>query len=86
MLNLYYGDLLACRERGDDWRPRRPAKAARLRDLAGRRTTRSLLDDITRLERAKGDIDRNLNLGLTMAALLQGLVSNAEQDRAATGP
>ncbi len=86
MLNLYYGDLLACRARGADWQPRRPAKAARLRDLAGRRSTRSLLDDITRLERAKGDIDRNLNLGLTMAALLQGLVSNAEQDRAATGP
>lgn len=85
MLNLYYGDLLACRERGTDWRPRRPAKAAWLRELADRRSSRGLLDDITRIERAKGEIDRNLNLGLTMAALLQGLVTNAEQDRVAAG-
>ncbi|MHB8080138.1 MAG: hypothetical protein ACYDIE_12895 [Candidatus Krumholzibacteriia bacterium] len=85
MMNLYYGDLLACRERGADWRPRRSAQAVRLRELAGRRSSRGLLDDIARIERAKGEIDRNLNLGLTMAALLQGLVSNAEQDRAAAG-
>jgi hypothetical protein len=85
MLNVYYGDLLACRERGDDWRPRHPARADRVRALAARRTSRSLLDDIARLERAKGDIDRNLNIGLPMAAMLQGLITNAEQDRAA-GP
>jgi DNA polymerase III delta prime subunit len=85
-LNVYYSEILASRERGDAWRPRHAAAAPLLRSLAARRTGPGLAVDIARIEAAKDEIDRNLNVGLTMAVLLQGLIENAEQDRAGRGP
>lgn len=81
MLSLYYSELLACRERQDAWQPRLPEAAEPLRKLAARRNTSTLLQDISRLETAKDEIDRNLNIGLCMAALFQGLLDNAKQDQ-----
>jgi DNA polymerase III delta prime subunit len=83
MLNLYYSETLACRERGPDWRSRLPAAAESLRELARRRETDSLLADIERLERAKAEIDRNLNIGLCMAVLFEDLIDHAERERQA---
>jgi DNA polymerase III delta' subunit len=85
-LAVYYSEILACRERGDAWRPRHPGAAPLLRRLAVCRTGPGLAADIARIEAAKDEIDRNLNIGLTMAVLLEGLIENAEQDRAGCGP
>lgn len=85
MLALYYGELLACRERGDDWRPRRADEAGLLRRLAAARSSAGLLRDLELLEAAKDDVDKNLNLGLAMAVLFQRLIENAQQDRTAGG-
>jgi len=84
MLNLYYSETLACRERGADWRARLPEAADNLQELARRRDHGSLLADIERLERAKGEIDRNLNIGLCMAVLFEDLIDHAERDRQKT--
>jgi DNA polymerase III delta prime subunit len=85
MLNLYYSDLLMCQERGTDWQPRLVGAADRVRRIAARRSSRTLLEDIARVEIAKGEIDGNLNIGLTMAVLGQELVNNAQRDRTIIG-
>ncbi len=84
MLVLYYSELVSCRERGELWRPR-AGRARSLAALAKQRSSRGLLADIQLIERAKRDIDRNLNIGLTMAVLLQGLIDNAQLDGAGAG-
>lgn len=81
MLNLYYSELLACRERDQQWRPRIPAAAGRLRALSARRSSRGLVRDIARIESAKGQIDGNLNIGLVAAVLLRELIENAREDQ-----
>ena len=86
-LILYYSETLACRERGADWRPRMEAAATFVRDQARRRRTNTLLADIAGIESTKGDIDRNLNIGLSMAVLFEGLIDHAEGDqRTGAGP
>jgi DNA polymerase III delta prime subunit len=85
MLNLYYSEVLTCRERGEEWVPRLAYAADRIRAWAQRRQTSTLLRDIARVESAKADIDRNLNIGLTMAVLGEGLLSHAKQDQKALG-
>jgi len=84
-LNLYYSDILGCATRGADWRPKLAADEAFVRDQAGRRTPTSLLKDIEAVERARGGIDRNLNIGLVMAVLFRELLHEIEADRAAAG-
>ena len=73
LLNLHYSDALACREADDGWQPRFPAAAAVARRIAAARDTRRLLADMSRIDAATGEIDRNLNLGLVMAVLFEGL-------------
>jgi len=82
MLNLYYSETLACRARGDSWQPRLTGAALQVREAADRRRSATLLRDIANIEGAKRDIDRNLNIGLSLAVLFQGLIDNVERDRA----
>jgi len=82
MLNLLYSDAVACREAGPQWRPRLAAGATGVREAATRRTTASLLADLVRIEEAKRDIDGNVNIGLAMAVLFEGLIDHAERDQA----
>jgi DNA polymerase-3 subunit delta' len=81
MLSLYYSELLSCRERGREWKPRLPQTAPRIRALAENRASPTLLRDIARVEATKEEIDRNLNIGLTMASLFQGLIDHAVRDQ-----
>lgn len=73
LLNLHYSDALACREAGDGWQPRFPAAAATVRRVAAAQSTAALLADMALIDAAAGEIDRNLNLGLVMAVLFEGL-------------
>lgn len=82
LLNLHYSDALACRETGAAWRPRFPAAAAVVRRFAETRPTAALLADMAQIDRAGGDIDRNLNLGLVMAVLFEGLQAHGRHEPA----
>lgn len=84
MLILYYSELLNSRACRGDWRPRLPAAADHLQDMSRQRDTRSLLRDITSIEAGKRDIDSNLNIGLTMAVLFEGLIDHAQRDQTAS--
>jgi DNA polymerase-3 subunit delta' len=81
MLNLYYSELLTCRTRGDDWRPRLLDDQKKVRQLALLRDPATLLRDIASVEAAKQDIDHNLNIGLTLAVLFEGLIDHAQRDQ-----
>ncbi len=81
MLNLYYSELLMCRARGEAWVPRLAAAADELGELARERTSATLLRDLEQIEAAKVEIDRNLNIGLSLAFLFQGLINNVEKDK-----
>jgi len=72
-LALLFAEAVACRERGAQWRPRAASAAPLVREIARTRETTELLDDIARIERAKHEIDGNLNIGLVIAAMLQDL-------------
>ncbi len=84
ILNLYYSELLICRARGHDWRPRLPGEAERIGALAAARDSSTLLKDIARIEAAKREIDGNLNIGLTIAVLFEGLIDHAQRDQTAS--
>lgn len=81
-LNLIYSEAVKAREQAQDWRPLMPETAAFLGPWAARRRTETLLRDIARIEGARGDIDHNLNIGLVMAVLFEGLIDNAQKDQA----
>lgn len=76
-LAVLLAESVTCRELGDAWRPRAGAVADLIRAAAFRRSTSALLEDLARVERAKRDIDGNLNLGLIMAVLLRDLTDHA---------
>ena len=76
-LALLLAETVACRECGESWRPRSAASVEAIRQVAERRPTETLLRGIARIERAKREIDGNLNLGLVMAVLLQELAGDA---------
>ncbi len=76
LLNLHYSDALACREAGEAWQPRFPGAAAVSRDVAASRPTADLLADMARIDAACGEVDRNLNIGLVMAVLFEGLMAH----------
>lgn len=80
LLNLHYSDALVCRESGDAWEPRFPASAALVRQVATQRATPALLADMARIDAAAGEIDRNLNIGLVMAVLFEGLQSHGRHE------
>ncbi len=82
LLNLHYSDALLQLELGEDRRPRLPASAELTAGVSGTRSTRSLLEDMERIEVSRLEIDRNINIGLAMAVLFEGLIDHAERDRA----
>ncbi len=82
LLNLLYSDAINCREMGDQWRPRiTSAEQLVIQASAGRRTD-TLLEDMAAIEASRREIDRNLNIGLAMAVLFEGLIDHAEADQA----
>ena len=81
LLNLHYSDTVGHREMGEQWPARLPRAAALVADAAANRSTSSLLRDMEMIDAARGDIDRNINIGLVLAVLLEGLVENAEKDQ-----
>ena len=83
MLNLLYSDAVGCREGGPGWQPRLEQAADVVREAAQRRRTRTLLEDMAAIDATRRDIDRNLNIGLVMAVLFEGLIDHAERDQAA---
>lgn len=81
LLILLYSDAVSCRELGPDWRPRLQAAKENVTRAATGRTTETLLADLARIESARGEIDRNLNIGLVMAVLFEELSRNVERDQ-----
>ncbi len=81
-LILLYSEILRCREWGGRWDCRLPGAADFIRAAAIARSTGSLLADIALIESARDDIDRNLNIGLLLAVLGEGLIDHAEKDQA----
>jgi len=76
MLQGRFGELLRVRV-GAVSETEAPASAATPRAPVG------LIEDIRRIETARGDIDHNLNIGLTLAVLFQELIDHAAADAAA---
>lgn len=81
MLNILYSDTVARRERDDGWLPRLADAEQAVAGAAARRSTPSLLADLARIDTARRDIDRNLNIGLVMALLGEDLIANVQADR-----
>jgi DNA polymerase III delta prime subunit len=82
LLNLHYSDALLRLELGEDRRPRLPASGELTARAAATRHTRSLLEDMEHIEASRLEIDRNINIGLAMAVLFEGLIDHAERDKA----
>lgn len=80
-LNLLYSDAVTCLETGDAWRPRIQSAADQVARAAARRRTETLLEDMARIEASRREIDRNINIGLAMAVLFEGLIDHAEADQ-----
>lgn len=83
MLAQLYGEAVGCLECGPDWRPRMIDQAPMVRRLVAGRRPAGLLADLERVERAKRDIDGNVNLGLLVAALCEDLSEHARRDQTA---
>jgi hypothetical protein len=83
MLHLQYSGMLGCLSLGDTWSTPFPDDASRIREMASGRTQAGLIRDIKRIDDARGDIDRNLNIGLMMSVLFQELIDNAKQEAVA---
>jgi len=82
LLNLLYSDAINCRELGDQWRPRLVAASELVARVCAGRLTDTLLEDVAAIEASRREIDRNLNIGLAMAVLFEGLIDHAERDQA----
>jgi len=80
-LVLLYSEILRCREWAGRWECRLPGAEDFIRAAALARTTESLLADVAMIESAREDIDRNLNIGLLLAVLGEGLIDHAEKDQ-----
>jgi len=81
MLNLYYSEALVCCEQQQEWVPRLDADADRVRKVASQRHPNTLIQDIACIEATKHEIDHNLNIGLSLAVLFQGLIDNVKFDQ-----
>ncbi len=81
LLNLHYSDTVGAREMGDSWHARLPGAAGLVRQAAAGRRTETLLKDMAMIDASRQDIDRNINIGLALAVLFEGLIEHAEQDQ-----
>jgi DNA polymerase III delta prime subunit len=84
LLNLLYSDAVTCREAAAAWRPRFGSAAPLVSRASAGRLTDTLLEDMAAIEASRREIDRNLNIGLAMAVLFEGLTDHAERDQAAS--
>jgi DNA polymerase III delta prime subunit len=82
LLNLHYSDAMQHRETGDQRNPRLPGSAQLTSRAAAVRLTPTLIEDMARIDDTRGEIDRNINIGLAMAVLFEGLIDHAERDKA----
>ena len=85
LLNLLYSDAIKCRETGDQWRPRLVGASQLVAQTCAGRHTDTLLEDMAQIEASRREIDRNLNIGLAMAVLFEGLIDHAERDQVSIG-
>ena len=85
LLVLLYSDTVACRELGDAWVPRLEVAREGVQRAAAMRRTEGLLKGMARIENARGEIDRNLNIGLVMAVLFEELSNHVERDQGSVG-
>jgi DNA polymerase III delta prime subunit len=81
LLNLHYSDTMGLIEAGDQWPCRLPAMARVTGQAARQRQTATLLKDMESIDAARGDIDRNLNIGLVLAVLFEELIENVRRDQ-----
>lgn len=81
LLNLHYSDTVGVLEVGDQWHYRLPGSVELVNRVARSRRTETLLEDMSLLEAGRQDIDRNINIGLAMAVLFEGLIDHAERDK-----
>ena len=70
-LAMLLAETVACRERGDRWRPRAAGAADLVRQAAMTLPVPGLLAAIARVEQAKHELGGNLNIGLVTAVMLQ---------------
>jgi hypothetical protein len=66
---------------GASWHARLPGAAGLVRQAAAGRRTETLLKDMAMIDASRQDIDRNINIGLALAVLFEGLIEHAEQDQ-----
>ena len=85
LLIVLYSDAIRCREAGDQWRPRLSGAAELVARASAGRHTDTLLEDMAAIEASRWEIDRNLNIGLAMAVLFEGLIDHVERDQASAG-
>ena len=81
LLVLHYSDTVACREMAEAWKPRLPVSQDVVARAAAHRSTDTLLEDMALIETTRREIDRNINIGLSMAVLFEGLIDHAERDQ-----
>ncbi len=81
LLVLHYSDAVACREMGNSWKPRLPVSQDIVARAAARRHTDTMLEDMALIEKTRREIDRNINIGLSVAVLFEGLIDHAERDQ-----
>jgi DNA polymerase III delta prime subunit len=81
LLNLFYSDTVNCRELGDAWRPRLMGYRDLVGAIAPLRRTETLLVDIAAIEATRQEIDSNINIGLAMAVLFEGLIEHVGNDQ-----
>ena len=82
LLNLHYSDAMLRLELGKDRRCRLPESASLTARVAESRLPQSLLQDMELIEASRREIDSNINIGLAMAVLFEGLIDHAERDKA----
>ena len=66
---------------GTGWQERLPGARNLITRAAAVRHTEILLEDMARIDASRQEIDRNLNIGLVMAVLFEGLIDHAEEDQ-----
>jgi len=79
LLNLHYSDAVSCAVMGTGWQPRLMEAADIVAGVSAGKESRGLLQAMATIDDARGQIDRNINIGLSMAVLFEGLIDHAEQ-------
>lgn len=79
LLNLHYSDAVSCAVMGERWEPRLMDAAEIVAGVSSGREPRTMLPEMAAIDDARGQIDRNINIGLCMAVLFEGLIDHAER-------